>query len=79
MIDHYAKVEGHPNLLRDLRTNAIINTDKISSTNYNIAKQKKEEEKNRIDKIENELSELKSSIDSIKNLLEDLVNGPRRS
>lgn len=79
MIDHYAKVEGHPNLIRDLRTNAIINTDKISSSNYNIVKQKREEERNRIDRMENELSELKSSIDNIKTLLEDLVNGPRRT
>jgi hypothetical protein len=77
MINHYAKVEGHPNLVRDLKSNAIINTDKISLDNYTIAKRKKEEEVKRIDNIENELIELKSSIDEIKQLLRTLANEPR--
>ena len=74
-MNHYAKVEGHSNLLRDLKTNAIINTDKISLDHYSVAKRKKEEEKLRVDKIENELLELKSSIDEIKQLLKVVVNG----
>lgn len=77
MINHYVKVEGHPNLVRDLKSNAIINTDKISLDNYTIAKRKKEEEVKRIDNIENELIELKSSIDEIKQLLRTLANEPR--
>lgn len=74
-MNHYAKVEGHSNLLRDLKTNAIINTDKISLDHYSVAKRKKEEEKLRVDKIENELLELKSSIDEIKQLLKVVANG----
>lgn len=77
MINHYVKVEGHPNLVRDLKSNAIINTDKISLDNYTIAKRKKEEEVKRIDNIENKLIELKSSIDEIKQLLRSLANEPR--
>ncbi len=71
----YAKVEGHPNLLRDLSTNAIINTDSISSGHYTMLKNRKILEKTRIDNLETELSELKSSINEIKCLLKDLVNG----
>jgi hypothetical protein len=71
----YAKVEGHPNLLRDLSTNAIINTDSFSSDQYTVLKNKKKTEKNKIENIENELSELKSSIEEIKFLLKGIVNG----
>lgn len=70
----YAKVEGHPNLLRDLKTNAIINTDQIALDSYTIAKNKKKEELNRINNIENDLNDLKSSMDEIKQLLKRLVN-----
>ena len=71
----YAKVEGHPNLLRDLSSNAIINTDTLSFNQYNLTKQKRTSEKQRIDKIEFELNELKSSIEEIKFLLKGIVNG----
>lgn len=74
MIKNYAKVEGHPNLIRDLKTNAIINTDSIELDNYTIAKTKKEKEKTRIDQIETDLMELKSSIEEIKMLLRRIRN-----
>jgi len=77
MIDYYAKVEGHLNLIRDLKTNAIINTDTVSLDSYAIVKQKKERELQRIDAIENELSDIKLSINEIKQLLKDLANEPR--
>lgn len=65
----YAKVENHPSLVRDLKTNAIINTDKKSLSTYNKIKQNKHDEKSRIDNLEKELSEIKSSILEIKQLL----------
>ena len=71
----YAKVEGHPNLLRDLSSNAIINTDTLSFNQYNLNKQKRTSEKQKIDKIEFELNDLKSSIEEIKFLLKGIING----
>lgn len=71
----YAKVEGHPNLLRDLSTNAIINTDSFSSDQYTLLKNRRKFEKTKIDKIENELQDLKDSIFEIKTLLREIVNG----
>lgn len=65
----YAKVEGHPHLVRDLKSNAIINTDEIALNNYTLIKKRKELEKNKIDSIESELKDLRSSIDEIKELL----------
>lgn len=75
MNNRYAKVEGHPNLLRDLTSNAIINTDTLSFNQYNLNKQKRTSEKQRIDKMESDLTELKSSIEEIKFLLKEISNG----
>ena len=46
--NRYVKVEGHPHLVRDIQTNAIINTDSQSSNNYTLIKKRREEEKKKI-------------------------------
>lgn len=74
MTSKYAKVEGYPNLLRDLDTNAIINIDSIEYDNYTIAKIKREQEQMKMQYIENELDNLKSSMEEIKQLLKSIVN-----
>jgi hypothetical protein len=75
MMRNYARVEGHSNLVRDLNSNAIINTDNTELIQYNKMKQNRENQSKRISNIESELSELKSSIDEIKQLLRDISNG----
>lgn len=70
--EKYAQVEGHPNLLRDRSTNAIINTDLVKSQQYISAKKVKEKEKEKISSIESDLSELKLAIQEIKNVLREL-------
>lgn len=69
----YAKVEGHPNLLRDLNTNAIINTDSFGSDQYNILKKRRSAEKNKIETIEHDLQKLKTDLNEIKSLLRDIL------
>ena len=69
----YAKVEGHPNLLRDLNTNAIINTDSFGSDQYNILKKRRSAEKNKIETIEQDLQNLKTDLNEIKSLLRDIL------
>lgn len=76
-MEHYAKVEGHPNLLRDMKSNAIINTDQIALDNYTSIKRRKELEQQRINTIESDLSEVKSSIEEIKQLLRNMTNESR--
>ena len=76
MMTDYAKVEGHPHLVRDLKSNAIINTDEIALNNYTLIKKRKELEKNKIDSIESELKDLRSSIDEIKELLRGIKIEP---
>jgi hypothetical protein len=70
----YAKVEGYPNLLRNLDTNAIINTDEMASNNYDLIKKRREEENLKISNIEEDLRVLKSSLDEIKTLLKNIKN-----
>ena len=56
----YKKVEGHSDLIRDLESNAVINTDKTAYKNYILLKNQKLKEKERLDKLENEVGEIKS-------------------
>ena len=68
----YAKVEGHPHLLRDLSTNAIINTDSKGSEQYIKIREKKQKEQKKISNIESDIEDLISSINEIKHLLRKL-------
>jgi len=73
----YAKVEGHSNLIRDLSTNAIINTDSLSADQYTRLRNRREIEKQKINNIEIEMSEIKSSIDELKHLLRNMLDGSK--
>ena len=61
----YKKVEGHPGLIRDLETNAIINSDKSAYQNYVQLREQKLREKERLDKLENEVGEIKSLLQKL--------------
>lgn len=61
----YKKVEGHPGLVRDLETNAIINNDKSAYQNYIQLREQKLKEKERLDKLENEVGEIKSLLQKL--------------
>lgn len=71
--DFYIKVEGRNNLVRDIRSNAIINTDKRAYQTYKTLKKTKSSDKIRIDQIESDLSTLKNDIGEIKELLQNLL------
>ena len=73
--DYHIKVDGHSNLVRDNRSNAIINTDKKAYDTYKSLKTSKILDKKRIDQIESDLFSLKNDIGEIKDLLkEELKN-----
>ena len=69
------KIEGHPNLIKDENSNAIVNTDSSEYTNYLSLRAKKKHGGDRIDNMENDLKSLKDDINEIKSLLGKLVNG----
>jgi hypothetical protein len=74
MKKNYARVDGYPNLIRDLDTNAIINTDSIESSNYDRNRKIRQRKSEEIDIIKSDLVNIKSSIEEIKTLLGRIVN-----
>jgi len=61
----FKKVEGHSDLIRDLETNAVINTNKTAYQDYLKMREKKLNEKQRLDKLENEVGEIKSLLQKL--------------
>ena len=69
----FIKVQGYSSLVRDTRTNAIVNRDKNA---YNLAKKRAEEAQRQRDEIRGatrEINNLKCEMHEIKSLLKELV------
>ena len=74
MEEKYVQVEGHPDLSRDLNSNAIINRSRSA---YERAKKRAADAQVARDQIRNttrEINILKSEIHEIKHLLKQLVS-----
>jgi len=65
-------VEGQKHLYRDPRTNAIINTNKNDYESYIMRKESSENQKKKIESIEDEIANVKSDLNEIKMLLRRL-------
>ena len=61
----YKKVEGHPGLIRDLESNAIVNNDTTAYQNYIKLREQKLKEQQRIENLENEVGEIKNLLNKI--------------
>lgn len=70
----YYKVEGHSNLIRDVNTNAILNTNTSEYNNYMNMKKVREDENKKIKNLESELADVKVDLSEIKNLLRSFIN-----
>ena len=69
-IDNYVVVEGYPNLVRDKRSNAIINTDSVaimhSKHRQKLRREREQKDmtqKDRLDNLEKDISEIKRSLE----------------
>ena len=69
------KVKGHNDLIRDENSNAIVNTNSSEYDNYLQRRAQRQQGKDRIDNMENDLKSLKDDINEIKTLLRALSNG----
>lgn len=70
----HSKVKDHAGLLRDNETNAIVSTNMNEYNNYKNAMALKKQEKERIENIENKVETLQNDISEIKNLLLKIIN-----
>lgn len=73
----YLQVEGHSNLLRDPKTNSIINTNMSEYEDYLLRKDIKNKENEKIQNLESDVSSIKDDLSEIKNLLRGLSNGSK--
>ena len=70
-----AKVEGHTNLVRDLKSQAIINTDSDAYARYMARKRKQKAQNDALREVIRDVNELKIEMRAIKNELIELRNG----
>ena len=73
-MEHY-NIEGHADLARDPRTNAIVNVNALDYRHYTVSRNAKQSRNERVDSMEQDLANLKGEIGEIKSLLKELVNG----
>tara|TARA_Y100000996_G_scaffold282917_1_gene223300 strand:- start:3 stop:230 length:228 start_codon:yes stop_codon:yes gene_type:complete len=69
------KVEGHTHLVRDLKSQAIINTDSDAYARYMARKVKQSKKDDEIRSVIRDVNELKNEMKEIKNLLVEMKNG----
>ena len=69
------KVQGHPHLVRDLKSQAIINTDSDAYARYMARKAKQKVKDDEVRKVIRDVNELKNEMREIKNLIIGLKDG----
>ena len=74
MVDS-AKVQGHTHLVRDLKSQAIINTDSDAYARYMARKTKQAKQNDEVRKVIRDVNELKSEMREIKDLLKEIKDG----
>ena len=74
MVDS-AKVEGHTHLVRDLKSQAIINTDSDAYARYMARKAKQKVKDDEVRQVIREVNELKNEMREIKDLLREIKDG----
>jgi len=73
----YTKVEGHSHLLRDSKTNSIINTNMVEYQEYLNRRNVKADQNQKIQNLESDVANIKDDLSEIKSLLRSLVNESR--
>ena len=70
----FAKVKGHTHLVRDLKSQAIINTDSDAYARYMARKAKQSKKDDEMRKVVREVNEIKSEMFEIKDLLKKVLD-----
>tara|TARA_B100001173_G_scaffold45408_1_gene36179 strand:+ start:42 stop:272 length:231 start_codon:yes stop_codon:yes gene_type:complete len=69
-----AKVKGHSHLVRDLKSQAIINTDSDAYARYMTRKAKQSKKDDEMRKVVREVNEIKTEMFEIKDLLKKVLD-----
>ena len=69
-----AKVEGYTHLVRDLKTQAIVNTDSDAYARYMARKAKQAEKEDELRGVVREINTIKAEMFEIKSLIKEIVD-----
>ena len=69
------KVKGHTHLVRDLKPQAIINTDSDAYARYMARKVKQQKKDDEVRKVIRDVNEIKKEMFEIKDLLKKVIDG----
>ena len=72
---NYVKVKDNEHLIRNTKSNCIVNTNKAEYEEYLTRRKHKKSEKNKVEYIERDISPVRNEITEIKYLLRSFVNG----
>ena len=72
MVKDTAKVEGHTHLVRDLKSQAIINTDSDAYARYMARKAKQAKQNDELRAVIRDVNELKLEMREIKDLIKEI-------
>ena len=75
MVDSAIKVQGHTHLVRDLKSQAIINTDSDAYARYMARKAKQAKQNDELRAVIRDVNELKSEMREIKDLIKEIKDG----
>ena len=70
----YIKVKGHDHLIRDPKTNSIINTNMSEYNEYISRRDSKLQENRKVQNLESDVDNIKEDLNEIKFLLRRLIN-----
>ena len=69
-----ARVEGHAHLVRDLKTQAIVNTDSDAYARYMSRKAKQAEKEDELRGVVREINAIKAEMFEIKSLIKEIAD-----
>ena len=69
------KVKGHTHLVRDLKSQAIINTDSDEAIKYMARKAKQQKKDDEVRKVIRDVNEIKTEMFEIKKMLKEIKDG----
>ena len=70
-------IKNHPDLVRDMTSGAILNTNRGEYENYLIRRQKKQEQQRLLENQEALINTLKNEVDELKSLVQMLLQKDR--
>ena len=75
MTKEYIKVEGHTSLVRDIKSNAIVNQNVTEFQTYMKRVRDREQQGDQIRSAVKEINTLKTELREIRGLIKELING----